>query len=197
MLAQIEITPYHWAGFIVLVLVFLALDLGVFHRKAHVVKPKEAGMWVAVWVTLALLFALGLYYFEGKDVALTFIAVPAIRLLTGEPRQTAMRRLGQRWRPIGWTALLVMVATGAPLASHVLPDSGEGAKAVFTVKMCLFIALLVFAYLHDFVLGPRVAKEIREGRPPVSRPRLVIVGWVSFTLTVTIPILGVVLAQIV
>ena len=148
-------------------------------------------------ITLVVLHVLGATVWVGGTVALTFIAVPAIRLLTGEPRQTAMRRLGQRWRPIGWTALLVMVATGVPLASHVLPDSGGAAEAVFAVKMCLFIALLVFAYLHDFVLGPRVAKEIREGRPPVSRPRLVIVGWVSFTLTVTIPILGVVLAEIV
>ena len=88
------------------------------------------------------------------------------------------------------------MATGAPLASHVLPDSDGAAKAVFTVKMCLFLALLVVAYLHDFVLGPKVAREIREGLPPKTRPRLVVVGWVSFTLTVTIPILGVVLAEI-
>jgi hypothetical protein len=63
--------------------------------------------------------------------------------------------------------------------------------------MALFAALIVVAYLHDFVLGPRVAREIREGRPPVSRPRLVLVGWTSFTLTLSIPILGVVLAEIV
>jgi copper resistance protein D len=148
-------------------------------------------------ITLVALHVLGATVWVGGTIALTFIAVPAIRALTGEPRQTAMRGLGRRWRPIGWTALLVMVATGAPLAAHVLPDSGAGAKAVFTVKMCLFVALLVFAYLHDFVLGPRVAREIREGRPPLSRPRLVLVGWVSFTLTVTIPVLGVVLAEIV
>jgi putative copper resistance protein D len=147
-------------------------------------------------ITLLALHVLGATVWVGGTIALTFIAVPAIRNLTGEPRQTAMRQLGRRWRPIGWTALLVVVATGAPLASHVLPDSDAGAQAVFTVKMCLFVALLVFAYLHDFVLGPRVAQEIREGRPPVTRPRLVLVGWVSFTLTVTIPILGVVLAEI-
>ncbi len=147
-------------------------------------------------ITLVALHVLGATVWVGGTIALTFIAVPAIRVLTGEPRQTAMRLLGRRWRPIGWTALLVMVATGAPLAAHVLPDSDGGGQAVFTVKMCLFVALLVFAYLHDFVLGPRVAQEIREGRPPVTRPRLVLVGWVSFTLTVTIPILGVVLAEI-
>ena len=63
----------------------------------------------------------------GGTVALTFIAVPAIRMLAGEPRQTAMRTLGQRWRPIGWSALLVPVATGVPLATTVLPDGGAGA----------------------------------------------------------------------
>jgi putative copper export protein len=148
-------------------------------------------------ITLVALHVLGATVWVGGTIALTFIALPAIRILTGEPRQTAMRRLGQRWRPIGWSALLVMVATGAALASDVLPDAGSDAKAVFTVKMCLFLALLVFAYLHDFVLGPKVAQEIREGREPASRPRLVVVGWASFTLTVTIPILGVVLAEIV
>jgi putative copper export protein len=148
-------------------------------------------------ITLVALHVLGATVWVGGTVALTFIAVPAIRNLSGEPRQTAMRELGRRWRPIGWSALLVMVATGVPLASHVLPDSGGSAKAVFTVKMCLFVGLLVFAYLHDFVLGPKVAQEIREWQPPVTRPRLVVVGWVSFTLTVTIPILGVVLAEIV
>ncbi len=45
MLAEITITSWHWAGFIICVLIFLALDLGVFHRKSHVVKFKEAMMW--------------------------------------------------------------------------------------------------------------------------------------------------------
>ena len=133
----------------------------------------------------------------GGTVALTFIAVPAIRRLTGEPRHLAMRALGERWRPIGWSALLVLVATGIPLASEVLPGSCAGAKAVFGVKVGTFVALLCFAYLHDFVLGPRLAAEIREGRPERSRRPLVLVGWASFTLTIALPTLGVVLAEIV
>src|SRR5690349_18827436 len=64
---------WFWIGFIAFVLAMLALDLGVFHRKAHVVRPKEAAVWVAVWVTLALLFAAGLWHFEGSNVALTFL----------------------------------------------------------------------------------------------------------------------------
>jgi tellurite resistance protein TerC len=51
-----------WAGFILFILLMLALDLGVFHRKAHVVKLKEAIGWSAVWVALGLAFA-GFVYF--------------------------------------------------------------------------------------------------------------------------------------
>ena len=51
-----------WAGFIFAVLVMLALDLGVFHRKAHVVTLKEALTWSAVWITLGLSFSLFVYY---------------------------------------------------------------------------------------------------------------------------------------
>ncbi|HKP19306.1 MAG TPA: DUF4149 domain-containing protein [Gaiellaceae bacterium] len=133
----------------------------------------------------------------GGTVALTFIAVPVIRRLTGETRQQAMRGLGERWRPIGWSALLVLVATGIPLASEVLPDGGAAAAAVFGVKAGSFVALVCVAYLHDFVLGPRLAREIREGRPERSRRPLVVVGWTSFTLTLALPTLGVVLAEIV
>jgi tellurite resistance protein TerC len=64
---------WFWIGFIAFVLAMLALDLGVFHRKAHVVRPKEAGAWVAVWVSLALLFAAGLWWLESSSVALTFL----------------------------------------------------------------------------------------------------------------------------
>jgi tellurite resistance protein TerC len=64
---------WFWVGFITFVLAMLALDLGVFHRKAHEVRPREAGAWVAVWVSLAMVFAAGLWYFEGSAIALTFI----------------------------------------------------------------------------------------------------------------------------
>jgi tellurite resistance protein TerC len=49
-------TPAIWAGFMVFVLAMLAIDLGVFHRHAHVVTVKEAAGWSAVWVSLALVF---------------------------------------------------------------------------------------------------------------------------------------------
>ena len=64
---------WFWVGFIAFVLTMLALDLGVFNRKPHVVLPKEALSWTAVWVGLALLFAAGLAYFVNPQIALTFL----------------------------------------------------------------------------------------------------------------------------
>jgi tellurite resistance protein TerC len=64
---------WFYVGFTAFVLAMLALDLGVFHRKAHVVRPKEAGMWVAVWATLAMTFAGILYIWRGSEPALLFI----------------------------------------------------------------------------------------------------------------------------
>jgi tellurite resistance protein TerC len=71
---------WFWVGFIAFVLVMLALDLGVFHRKEHVVKPREAGAWVSVWVTLALAFAAILWRYEGSQTALTFVTGYVIEL---------------------------------------------------------------------------------------------------------------------
>jgi tellurite resistance protein TerC len=58
MLGIIEITSWHYAGFLACVLIFLALDLGVFHKSAHVVKFREAIGWTTLWVTLSFVFGL-------------------------------------------------------------------------------------------------------------------------------------------
>jgi tellurite resistance protein TerC len=71
--ALIEITSWHWIGFIACVLVFLALDLGVFHREAHVVKFKEALAWTSLWFTLAMCFGAALVPLRGKQEAVEFL----------------------------------------------------------------------------------------------------------------------------
>ena len=65
--------PAVWIAFNVFVLAMLALDLGVFHRKAHAVSLKEAGAWSAVWIALSLVFGAGLWHFEGKEPALQYL----------------------------------------------------------------------------------------------------------------------------
>jgi len=61
-----------WTIFGVFILAMLALDLGVFNRKAHVIKMKEALLWVSFWVSLAVAFGVGVYYFYGHSKALEF-----------------------------------------------------------------------------------------------------------------------------
>ena len=80
MLGLIQITPWHWAGFILCVLVFLAMDLGVFHRQAHVVKFREALTWTAIWTLLSLGFAAALVPLRGKTEAVDFVTGYLIEL---------------------------------------------------------------------------------------------------------------------
>ncbi len=69
-----EYSIWAWIGFAVFILSMLAIDLGLFNRKAHDVGYKEAGIWSAVWVTLALAFACGVWWFLGQVKALEFVA---------------------------------------------------------------------------------------------------------------------------
>ena len=62
-----------WVGFGIFVVVMMVLDLGVFHRTAHVIRIKEALIWCTVWITLALLFNLGIYFWKGPVKALEFL----------------------------------------------------------------------------------------------------------------------------
>lgn len=73
MLLFIEITPTVWGGFIAFVIFMLALDLGVFNRKSHEVSIREALIWSAVWISLALIFNYGVYHFIGHEKGLEFL----------------------------------------------------------------------------------------------------------------------------
>ena len=131
-------------------------------------------------------------------MALVFVGVPAIRLLEGEARATAMRGLGRRWRPLGWSAMGVAILSGLWL-THL--HGGLDSAAVSTdfertliVKSVLVALLCAGALVHDYVLGPRLQRELRAhaASAPATRRRLIVVGWFNFALTVLVPILGVV-----
>lgn len=62
-----------WVGFFTFVLLMLAVDLGVFHKKSHAVSLREAGIWSVVWVVISLLFGAGVYHFKGQEQGLQFI----------------------------------------------------------------------------------------------------------------------------
>lgn len=61
-----------WIGFNLFVILMLAVDLGLFHRTAHRVKMSEAAVWSAVWVTLAIIFGIGVHYFIGPRAGLEY-----------------------------------------------------------------------------------------------------------------------------
>jgi tellurite resistance protein TerC len=61
-----------WIIFNAFVLIMLALDLGIFHRKTHEVSIKEALTWTFVWVFLALIFNVIIFYWKGRQTALEF-----------------------------------------------------------------------------------------------------------------------------
>lgn len=67
-----DVNPVFWIGFIVFVLIMLILDLYVFHKKDSVVKVKEALLWSAFWIGLALVFNLGIYIFYDHTKAIEF-----------------------------------------------------------------------------------------------------------------------------
>jgi tellurite resistance protein TerC len=62
-----------WVGFNLFVILMLAIDLGLFHRKAHEVKFREAIIWSAVWIVLALVFNAGVWYYFGEGRAVEFL----------------------------------------------------------------------------------------------------------------------------
>lgn len=134
----------------------------------------------------------------GGTVALVFVAVPAVQRLEGETRARLLRELGARWRPIGWSALGVAAATGLGLAAydHAFDTAPTSFDAVLAVKGALVGILAAGAYLHDYVLGPGLARQIRDGRPQSLRPLLTAIGRGNLAITIALPVLGVVLAEL-
>ena len=146
--------------------------------------------------TLRIVHLLSATVWVGGTVALVFVGVPAIRKLEGEARATAMRALGRRWRPLGWSAMGVAILSGLWL-THL--HGGFHSAALSTdfdrtliLKSVLVALLCVGALIHDYVLGPRLQRELRDGRPAGSRhapaPRLG--RLVQLLAHVAVPILG-------
>jgi tellurite resistance protein TerC len=72
--------PLFWILFNLFVLVMLALDLGVFHRRDHVVKVREAMIWSVVWIAMAAAFAVLVFFWHGHKPALEFVTGYVIEL---------------------------------------------------------------------------------------------------------------------
>jgi tellurite resistance protein TerC len=152
MLAAITITPIHWAIFIFCILIFLALDLGVFHRKAHVVRFKEALAWTTVWFSLAMLFAAGLWRWKDKEHAVEFITGYLIELSLSMDNVFVIALLfayfkvpsEHQHRVLFWGIIGALVMRGVMI--------GIGAALVVRFNWVLYIfgAFLVFSGIKMF-----------------------------------------------
>lgn len=140
-------------------------------------------------------------FWVGGAVTLTIVAVPTITRLQGAERAASLRTLGRRWRVFGWGSLVLALATGLAAAAqnhafhaHRLFHTEFG--IVLLIKSFLVVLLVAAAAAHDFWLGPRLSRQLREGRPPTARPPLVLVGRLSLLLALAVPVLGVVVSQL-
>jgi tellurite resistance protein TerC len=73
MAAPIPIRAWHWAGFILFILIWVGLDLGLFHRAPRVMKTRQALLWTGIWLLLALLFACALAHWRSREESLQFL----------------------------------------------------------------------------------------------------------------------------
>jgi putative copper export protein len=149
--------------------------------------------------TLHAIHVLAAAIWVGGTVALVFVAVPPVQRFEGEARARLLRELGRRWRPIGWSALGVAVASGLGLAAydHAFDTAPTSFDAVLAAKGALVGVLAAGAYLHDYVLGPGLARQIRDGQAQTLRPLLTAMGRTNLLVTIALPILGVVLSELV
>ena len=150
-----------------------------------------------MYSTLVVFHLLAAAVWIGGTVALVFAAVPVLRKLPREQRAETVRLLGRRWKPVGWASLAVLGVSGVWLAFGYWgaddPDVLFGSETghLLIAKAVLYVSLVTTAALHDFVLGPRLNRQIREGRPRTLLRPMQIVGWLSFAATLLLPILGV------
>jgi tellurite resistance protein TerC len=77
---EIDSSTWLWIGFSLFILFMLSLDLGLFNRKAHTISYREATIWSGVWVTLAIIFASIVFWYQGTQRGLEFVTGYLIEL---------------------------------------------------------------------------------------------------------------------
>jgi tellurite resistance protein TerC len=142
-----EITWMHWVGFVVAVIIFLALDLGVFHRKAHSIRFKEALIWTGVWATMAMGFAWGLYVLRGQTEALEFITGYIVELSLSMDNVFVIALIFGYFRiPLAYQhRVLFWGILGALIMRGVMIGVGAALVRQFEWTLMIFGAFLVYS----------------------------------------------------
>jgi tellurite resistance protein TerC len=135
-----------WVGFNVFVLAMLALDLGLFHRKEHVVTPKEAGAWCGVWVAISMAFCAGVWHFGGSVVALQWLTAYVVEYSLSVDNLFVFLMVFSYFRvaAVHQHRVLFWGIMGAFVMRAVLIVAGTALVQRFHWLMYLFGAFLVF-----------------------------------------------------
>ena len=180
MLALVAITPWHWVIFLVCILIFLALDLGVFHRKVHVVRTREALVWTGIWFSVALMFALALRSLRGPKESLQFLTGYLIELSLSMDNVFVIALIFAYFRipaefqhrVLYWGILGALVMRGAMI--------GAGVVLISLLSWILYVfgAFLVFSGIRMLVSlnsggsrkesGDHFGQEILPGHPGIG-----------------------------
>lgn len=145
----VAITPWLWAGFILCVLFFIALDLGLFHRRVRAIQFKEALGWTAFWFALAMLFAGGLAYWRGHETAMQFVAGYVIEFSLSLDNVLVMALIFAWFRvpPTFQHRLLFLGILGALAMRGAMIAAGVALIHRFAWVLYVFGAFLIFAGL--------------------------------------------------
>ena len=161
-------TPLRWFAFNLFILAALALDLGVFHRKAHKIRLKEAGLWSFLWITLATVFGIGVWHWFGEQRGLEyftgyliekalsvdnlFVFLVIFRVYQVEERV--------QHRVLAWGIIGALIMRGIMIAA------GAGLISRFQWVLPLFGVFLVYTGLHMLWTKER---DVRYEKNPLFR----------------------------
>lgn len=165
MLAVMQIQVWHWVAFVAAILFFLALDLGVFHRKGREVTFKEALGWTTLWFALAMVFAGGLARWFGQEEATEFVTGYIIELSLSMDNVFVIALIFAYFRVPGsyQHRVLFWGIMGALVMRGVMIGFGAALVQQFSWVLYLFGAFLV-------VTGIKMFFADEEGVHPEKNP---------------------------
>jgi tellurite resistance protein TerC len=157
-----------WVVFNLFVVAMLVLDLGVFHRKVHEVRIKEALLWSAFWIALALLFNLGVYFWRGPVTALEFLTGYLLEKSLSVDNLFVFLLIFTYFRvpPLHQHKVLFWGILGALIMRAIFILTGVALIEKFHWIIYVFGAFLIFTGIK---MVSRQEEEIHPERNPVLR----------------------------
>jgi tellurite resistance protein TerC len=163
-----QVNIYYWIGFIAFIFIMLALDLGVFNRKSHEIKFREASLWTLFWITLALTFNVIIYFTSGEKPAIEFLTGYFIEYSLSIDNIFVFILIFSYFKvPLKYThRVLFWGILGALVMRAIFIFSGVALITKFHWIIYVFGAFLIFTGIKMLIEGE---KEIHPEKSPVLK----------------------------